>query len=117
MAAANSPYVSAAIRVRVAATIQVTISRPGDWVWRAMSAETIKIPDPIMDPMTSVVESSRPRPLTKPLALDLPMRAYCTLPVFHPLTNRCGGAIERQKIADHGDRIRAGFEHGSRIVA
>jgi len=29
-----------------------------------MSAETMKIPDPIIDPITSMVELVRPRPLT-----------------------------------------------------
>ncbi len=65
MAAASSPYESAAIRVSEAATIQVTINRPGDCVWRAMSAETMKMPEPIMEPITSVVASSRPRPFTR----------------------------------------------------
>src|SRR6476661_5652278 len=117
MAAASSPYVSAAIRVNAAVTTQVTMSRPGDCVWRAMSAETIKIPDPIMDPMTSVVASSRPRPLTRPFVFGLPMRAYCTLPFPHPLPDGCGGASDRQKIADDSYRIGAAFEHGSRVIA
>src|SRR6185436_5533382 len=117
MAAASSPYVSAAIRVKAAATTQVTMSRPGDCVWRAMSAETIKIPDPIMEPMTSVVASSRPRPLTRPFVFGLLMRAYCTLPFPHPLADGCGRAIGGQKIADDGYRIGAAFEHRWRVIA
>src|SRR3990172_7936651 len=36
-----------------------------------MSAETMKIPDPIIEPTTIIVESSRPRPLTSsPLAVS-----------------------------------------------
>src|SRR6476469_2458476 len=33
------------------------ISQKGDWTWRAMSAETRKIPEPIIDPATSIVAS------------------------------------------------------------
>src|SRR4030088_2272110 len=31
-----------------------------------MSADTMKMPDPIIDPTTIIVESNRPRPRTKP---------------------------------------------------
>ena len=37
-------------------------SSPGEFTWREISAATMKIPDPIIDPITSVVESMRPRP-------------------------------------------------------
>ena len=37
----------------------VTRSHPGEPTVRAMSDETMKIPDPIIDPTTIVVESSR----------------------------------------------------------
>jgi hypothetical protein len=33
-----------------------------------MPAETMKMPDPIMDPATIIVESSRPRPRMNPVA-------------------------------------------------
>src|SRR5215469_2171591 len=33
---------------------------------RAMSAETMKMPEPIIEPTTMVVESKRPRPRTNP---------------------------------------------------
>src|SRR4051812_3167168 len=113
MAAANSPYDRAAIRVRVAATIQVMISSPGDWVCLAMAAGTMKMPGPIIDPMTSVVESTRPRPFTKRLA----MRVYCTAPVLHALANRRGGALCRKQIGDHGQPIGAGVERFLRVAA
>ncbi len=45
-------------------TTQVRISPPGDPVCRAMSAETMKIPEPIMDPITIVVQSRSFSPLT-----------------------------------------------------
>ena len=45
-------------------TSQATKSQPGDPTCRAMSADTMKMPDPIMDPATIIVESSRPSPWT-----------------------------------------------------
>src|SRR5438445_2032149 len=41
-----------------------TKSHPGEPTCRAMSADTIKIPEPIMDPATIIVESKRPSPRT-----------------------------------------------------
>jgi hypothetical protein len=43
-----------------AAIIQVRSKRPGDPTVRAISAETIKMPEPIIDPATRVVELTRP---------------------------------------------------------
>src|SRR5208283_318353 len=40
------------------------ISRAGDCVSRAISAETMKMPEPIIEPITSMVALVRPRPLT-----------------------------------------------------
>src|SRR5580692_4003095 len=39
---------------------------PVDPDFREMSAETMKMPEPIIDPTTMVVESKRPRPRTNP---------------------------------------------------
>ena len=39
---------------------------PVDPALRAMSAETMKMPEPIIDPTTIVVESNKPKPRTKP---------------------------------------------------
>src|SRR5258706_2690755 len=41
-------------------------SRPVDAVWRAISAETMKIPEPIIAPTKIMVESNKPRPRTNP---------------------------------------------------
>jgi len=43
-------------------TIQATNSQPGLPSRRVMSADTMKIPDPIIDPTTTMVASNRPRP-------------------------------------------------------
>src|SRR5437879_750397 len=45
---------------------QAIRSPPAEPVCRAMSAETIKIPDPIIEPTTIMVESKRPSPRIKP---------------------------------------------------
>src|SRR5437588_1703357 len=45
-------------------TSQTTSNQPGAPTCRAMIDETIKIPEPIIDPATSMVESSKPSPRT-----------------------------------------------------
>src|ERR1043166_3825499 len=62
--AASSPYDSAAVSVSNPVTIQTTSNQPGEPTWRAMMDETIKIPEPIIEPATSIVESNNPNPLT-----------------------------------------------------
>src|SRR5580693_6434448 len=48
--------------VRTPVKIQATSSQPALPIWRDMSAETIKIPEPIITPTTTITESKRPRP-------------------------------------------------------
>jgi hypothetical protein len=43
---------------------QATMSQKGDPRLRAMAAETMKMPDPIIDPATSIVASVRVRAFT-----------------------------------------------------
>src|SRR5574340_685157 len=43
---------------------QARMSSAGESTRRAMSAETMKMPEPIMEPMTRVVALVRPRPFT-----------------------------------------------------
>src|SRR5215831_1710431 len=45
-----------------------------------MSAETIKIPEPIIEPATIIVESSNPNPLTKPVCLPAAAASAITIP-------------------------------------
>ena len=47
--------------VRAPVTSQATSSQPGLPIWRDMSAETMKMPEPIMEPATTMVESQSPR--------------------------------------------------------
>src|SRR5207249_519164 len=53
------------MRVTIPEAAQTTSSRPGAWTSRSISAETMKIPEPIMDPTTRAVASSRESALTK----------------------------------------------------
>jgi hypothetical protein len=50
--------------VIAAVTSHAPISSAGDPTVRLMSAETIKIPDPIIDPITIVVAENNPIPCT-----------------------------------------------------
>src|ERR1700693_3276244 len=81
--------------VRKPVTAQAAISSAGESVRRAISADTIKTPEPIMDPITRVVELVRPRPLTKPslvvCALFEPSSAEVDIilfRMFYPKTRR-----------------------------
>ena len=49
-------------------TTQAAMSSAGELTSRAISAETMKMPEPIMEPMTSVVALVRPRPLIHSLS-------------------------------------------------
>ena len=53
------------MRVMRAVTIQAAMSSAGEPTMRAMSAETMKMPEPIMEPMTMAVAEKRPMPRTK----------------------------------------------------
>ena len=63
---ASSPYESAAAMVSTPVITHAMSIQPGLLIMRDMSAETIKIPDPIMTPMVIMTESKRLRPRTKP---------------------------------------------------
>src|ERR1700733_6773016 len=54
--------------VRYPVTTQAPISNTGESTKREISAETIKMPEPIMEPITSVVALVRPSPLTNSLS-------------------------------------------------
>src|SRR5215213_4314123 len=60
--AASSPYDSAPTIVSRPATSHATSSQPALPTVRAMSAETMKMPDPIIEPTTTMVESYKPSP-------------------------------------------------------
>src|SRR5688572_21437494 len=66
--AANSPYARAPSSVITPDRIQASIIQSGDGRPRAMLADTMKMPDPIIDPATSIVASVRVIALTNPVS-------------------------------------------------
>src|ERR1044071_190339 len=62
--AANSAQQSAPVIVSTPASAHATSSHPGEPTSRDDSAEVMKIPDPIIEPTTIIVASSRLRPRT-----------------------------------------------------
>src|SRR5579863_8396419 len=60
--AASSPYDNAAVTVNTPVTSQATSSQPGLPTRRLMSADTMKMPEPIIAPTTTIVASKRPSP-------------------------------------------------------
>src|SRR6185312_1928856 len=60
--AESSPYESAPAMVSAPAIAHATSNHPGLPISRAISDETMKIPEPIITPITSMVESNKPRP-------------------------------------------------------
>src|SRR2546423_4567051 len=62
--AASSPYASAPRTVMTPVRIQASSSQKGDPTVRAMPEETMKIPEPIIEPATSIVASVRDIALT-----------------------------------------------------
>src|SRR5450759_4710275 len=55
--AASSPYARAPKMVTTPETIHAIRSQKGEFTVREISAETMKIPEPIMEPATSIVAS------------------------------------------------------------
>src|SRR3984885_7275477 len=66
MAAASSPKLKAPISVITPDTSHTISSRAGLFTWWEMSAETMKMPDPTIEPATIIVASKRPSPFTSP---------------------------------------------------
>src|SRR5882724_704003 len=56
--------------VKSPVTTQARSSQPAEPTWRVMSAETMKMPEPIIDPATIIVESQVPSSRTKPVDLS-----------------------------------------------
>src|SRR5262249_44832095 len=123
---------SAAAMVRQPVRIQVSSKPPAEPVWRAMSAATMKMPEPIMEPTTIIVPSNKPMAFTNSCSLlpacveialvasAIPVRAsvvsrglrgFQSLDKFPRARRR---VFRQQNVADHGHGIRACFEHFGR---
>src|SRR5215813_13351523 len=64
---ASSEQQIAPVIVRKPATAQANSNQPGAPLSRADSADVIKMPEPIIDPITIMVASTGPSPRTKPV--------------------------------------------------
>src|SRR5450631_1313820 len=71
---------------------QIRRSHPPPPTVRAISALTMKIPDPIIEPMTSIVPSNRPRALLNSCGVSLMSRLPGNRPVCSCLFCRFGTA-------------------------
>src|SRR5215471_3944651 len=91
--AASSAQDSAPVIVNTPAAAHATSSQPGAPTNRDDSAETRKIPDPIIDPITIIVASKRLRPRTR-----------CALSDWRSDAFRAG--METEDIAARGTRGR-----------
>src|SRR5688500_8390383 len=83
-----------------------------------MSAETMKMPDPIIEPITIVVESRSPSRLTNP-ASALPSATVLMCdphPFLRPFADRRFRGFVRVQIANHGSRPYPGPPHFRRIL-
>jgi len=86
--AASSPYESDAIKVSRPVTSQTTNNHPGAPTCRAMMAETMKIPEPIIEPATSIVESSKPSPRTNFSSVTAGVAVMLSFKRIYPLACR-----------------------------
>src|SRR6185503_7239443 len=73
--AANSAQQRAPVMVSIPASAQATSSQPGDPTRRDDSADVMKIPEPIIEPTTIMVASSRLRPRRRFWGASLLIRA------------------------------------------
>src|SRR5215831_16930247 len=64
--AASSPKLRAAATVKIPVISHTTSNQPGPPTCLEISAETRKIPEPIIDPATIIVESSKPSARKRP---------------------------------------------------
>ena len=85
-------------------TSQAAMSSAGESTSRPISAETMKMPEPIIEPMTRVVALVRPRPLTH----SLPSAAIDTVFV------RCQDLVAKETSVHEG--ALAGLPNGGAPV-
>jgi hypothetical protein len=83
--AASSAYASAPSIVMTPVRIHASRSRNGEPTVRAMSAETMKMPDPIIDPATSIVASVRVSAFTKSVCGSLARHGAAATLLMHRL--------------------------------
>src|SRR3974390_3920149 len=117
--------------VRKPVTSHAPRSNAGELVSRAISADTIKMPEPIIEPMTSVVALVRPSPFTNSLSppvretvfvsvLKEPLESgRCLRKNLHekPQEFLCRASRRTQQVRDDCYRIGPRLDHRLRVLA
>ncbi len=76
--------------VRTPVTPQATSIQPGLPISLDISAETMKMPEPIMAPITTMVASNRFRPRTKPCSRVVVVGVGWLMVVCEPIVSEAG---------------------------
>src|ERR1700751_3180394 len=77
--AASSPYASAPVMVKKPVSSHAASSSAGESTSRAISADTMKMPEPIIEPITMVVALMGPIPLTNSVSLEATERGVVSV--------------------------------------
>ena len=91
--------------VRNPVTSQAPISSAGESTRREISADTIKMPEPIMEPMTSVVALVSPNPLTNSLSPEASDTVFSSV-ANEPLS---GLDVAGKNLHQHSQEFRSNF--------
>src|SRR5271166_4856429 len=105
-------------------TSQAAMSSEGESTRRAISAETMKMPEPIIEPMTNVVALVRPRPFTNSFSSETTLAVFASVPKEPRIVWReqaqeflCNFSWGVEKIRDDSDRVSSGLNHRAGIDA
>jgi len=94
--AASSPYESAPKIVITPVTIHAISSQKGEFTVREMSAETMKMPEPIIEPATSIVASVSVSALTNSrddVAVAAPVSVVAVKALLGRFTRLCSSCF------------------------
>src|SRR5579872_559798 len=114
--AASSPYARAPSSVMTPVTIQTTSNQKGEPTDLAMSAETMKMPDPIMAPATSIVASTSVSALTNSCGVSVVAGRSATTVVMQllnldeqtfRLAGKAGGASRAPRAGPQAPKVTA----------
>src|ERR1700680_3724689 len=113
--AASSPYASAPKMVTTPETIHAISSQNGEMTVREISAEKMKIPDPIIEPATSIVASVSVSALTNSRDDGVSVVAVVLVNALpqYSVSSRCFTPVQRAEVTV-GDALLL-VERGPRI--
>src|SRR5262245_9379605 len=106
MRAASVPKQKAPVIVSRPVMTHVISSQPDAPTCRTMSADTMKMPEPIIDPATIIVESHSPSSRRKPVDVSAAAGGCCSVaaPAMRPRGVRCGSV----RLGPFGVAVRLG---------